>query len=197
MPMLFAKPTESFKKINQEVYKRDVQRNDDNRELSETVETSDQVDLLLNSLQEVEGFSIDFANKLSNAQVVVFQAEVPPIGKFLTAIANAEKESLVLDINSVSRNSIDSLVAKRDKLEEILESISIQVGSPEWSRITTQVREALTNLIGNLRIKLVNYKQTVPIEGMSVEDVVAPTIQPLVGTGRFISLSGYQPRRYV
>jgi hypothetical protein len=183
MPLLFSKPNENFKKINDEVYKRDVTRNDDDRELAETREESDQVDILLNSLQEVEGFSIDFVNKLANAEVVNFQTEIPPIGKFLTAIANAEKETLVLMINNISRNSIDSLVAKRTKLEEILDSMNIQINSAEWTRITNQVKESLTNLLGNLKIKLVNYRQTVPIEGMD---------DPILVGG-----SAYQPRKYV
>jgi hypothetical protein len=183
MPLYFSKPAENFKKINEEVFKRDVSRNDDDRELAESLEQSDQVDILLNSLQEVEGFAIDFANKLSNAGIAGF-GEVPPIGKFLTSIANAEKETLVLDINSISRNSIDSIQAKKEKLEQILESLDVQTQG-EWTRINNQVKSSITNLLGNLKIKLVNYKQTVPVEGV-VEMV-----------GGYFPLNQYQPRRYV
>lgn len=188
MPLLFAKPSENFKKINEKLYQNDVSRNDDNRELAETTEASDQVDVLLNSLQEVEGFSIDFANKLSSAETANFQVEIPPIGKFLTSIANSEKETLVLDINNVSRNSIDSIQAKKDKLEQVLESLEL-VTQGEWTRINNQVKEALTNLLGNLKIKLVNYKQTVPIEGMTIEDPIL--------VGGYFPFKQYQPRKYV
>ena len=206
MPLLFSKPNESFKKINAEVYKRDVSRNDDNRELAETTETSEQVDILLNSLQEVEGFAIDYANKLSSAMVE--PTDLPPIGKFLTSIANAEKEVLVLDINILSRNSIDGLVGKRDKLQDILDTLDVRTPDANWNRLTTQVRNNLTNLLGNLKIKIVNYRQTVPVESMTIDNVEAPTLEPVVvGSGYmsdynllgagFLSKRAYQPRKYI
>jgi len=171
---------DSFKSINEKVYKLLVNQNDDNREIAETTDMSEEVDKILNNLIELDGFLLDYTNRLVaesiNAQATGLTTPFSnAIGKMVTVMRQLENQMLSLDINNVSKSSIESLTEYRDKYTEILNSIQIvtdeikeeyksgdddipdSISPAEFD----QVISTLSSLINNMNVKLLNYNQTV------------------------------------
>jgi|TARA_B110000259_G_scaffold105017_1_gene120638 hypothetical protein len=171
---------DSFKSINEKVYKLLVNQNDDNREIAETTDMSEEVDKILNNLIELDGFLLDYTNRLVGEDVNVQATGLTTpfsnaIGKMVTVMKQLENQMLSLDINNVSKSSIESLTEYRDKYTEILNSIQIttddikdQYGPNDQVPLEyDQVISTLSSLINNINVKLLNYNQTVgdPVSG--------------------------------
>jgi hypothetical protein len=171
---------DSFKSINEKVYKLLVNQNDDNREIAETTDMSEEVDKILNNLIELDGFLLDYTNRLVGEDVNVQATGLTTpfsnaIGKMVTVMKQLENQMLSLDINNVSKSSIESLTEYRDKYTEILNSIQIttddikdQYGRNDQVPLEyDQVISTLSSLINNINVKLLNYNQTVgdPVSG--------------------------------
>jgi hypothetical protein len=190
---------DSFKSINEKVYKLLVNQNDDNREIAETTDMSEEVDKILNNLIELDGFLLDYTNRLAaesiNAQATGLTTPYSnAIGKMVTVMKQLENQMLSLDINNVSKSSIESLTEYRDKYTEILNSIQIttddikdQYGPNDQVPLEyDQVISTLSSLINNINVKLLNYNQTVG--------------DPVSGSGYSFSLfntSDYQPTQFL
>lgn len=192
---------DSFKSINEKVYKLLVNQNDDNREIAETTDMSEEVDKILNNLIELDGFLLDYTNRLVGEDVNVQATGLTTpfsnaIGKMVTVMKQLENQMLSLDINNVSKSSIESLTEYRDKYTEILNSIQIttddikdQYGPNDQVPLEyDQVISTLSSLINNMNVRLLNYNQTTP--------------DPLTGSGSSYSFSlfntsDYQPKQFL
>ena len=189
----------SFKSINEKVYKLLVNQNDDNREIAETTDMSEEVDKIVNNLIELDGFLLDYINRLVGEDVNVQATGLTTpfsnaVGKMITVMRQIENQMLSLDINNVSKSSIESLTDYKDKYTEILDAIQIatddikdQYGPNDQVPLEyDQVILILSGLINNMNVRLLNYNQT-------VED-------PLTGSGYSFSLfntSDYQPTQFL
>ena len=197
---------DSFKSINEKVYKLLVNQNDDNREIAETTDMSEEVDKILNNFMILDGYLLDYMNRISAYNVNVdatglttpFSAD---IGKMLTILVKLQNEILSLDINNVSKPSFDSMNDYKEQYTEMLDSIVIGVnrlkelyeenagedGFPSvFPAEYDQVIEVLTGFISNMNVKLLNYNQTVG--------------DPVSGSGYSFSLfntSDYQPTQFL
>ena len=164
----------SFKSINEKVYKLLVNQNDDNREIAETTDMSEEVDKIVNNLIELDGFLLDYINRLVGEDVNVQATGLTTpfsnaVGKMITVMRQIENQMLSLDINNVSKSSIESLTDYKDKYTEILDAIQIatdeikdQYGPNDQVPLEyDQVILILSGLINNMNVRLLNYNQTV------------------------------------
>ena len=189
----------SFKSINEKVYKLLVNQNDDNREIAETTDMSEEVDKIVNNLIELDGFLLDYINRLVGEDVNVQATGLTTpfsnaVGKMITVMRQIENQMLSLDINNVSKSSIESLTDYKDKYTEILDAIQIatdeikdQYGPNDQVPLEyDQVILILSGLINNMNVRLLNYNQTFS--------------EPVSGSGYSFSLfntSDYQPTQFL
>ena len=182
---------ESFKSINEKVYKLLIAQNDDNRELAETTFVSDEVDALINDFIKLDGNLLQFVNNIAEG----YSGSMTDVTRLIPIILQVKKKVLDLDINNISKASIDSIVQYKDKYTEILNAIieglnQMRVDAEEvddtFLLAQEQVEGVFKDLVQTIAIKLLNYKQNVP--------------DPLTGSGYTFSLfntSGYQPTQFL
>jgi hypothetical protein len=203
---------ESFKSINEKVYKLLLSQNDDNRELAETTFVSDEVDTLINDFVKLDGFLLDYMNELS-ATISNIEATglTSPFSKYMnrmiTLMIQLQKQILSLDINNVSKESFNAINEYKDKYTELLDVIAQGTnrlkemyaglenanyeGEPptEFPNSYDQVILVLSDLVQNINVKLLNFNQNAPVQN-----------DPLIGSGYTFSLfntSGYQPTQFL
>ena len=183
----------SFKSINEKVYKILVNQNDDNREIAETTDMSEEVDALINEFFKLDGFLLEFVNDIARG----YDSPYINTSRIITLMLQIKKKLLDLDINNVSKSSIDSLTEYKDKYTEILNAIieginrfrGQEVGSDDTYLLEQeQVELVLKDLVLAINVKLLNYNQTVP--------------DPLTGSGASYSFSlfntsDYQPTQFL
>ena len=186
---------DSFKSINEKVYKLLVNQNDDNREIAETTDMSEEVDALINEFFKLDGFLLEFTNDIARG----YNAASVQLTRIIPLMLQIKKKILDLDINNVSKSSIDSLTEYKDKYTEILNTIieglnrfRVQNEGEGGDDTDTflldqeQVESGLKDLVLAINIKLLNYNQTVS--------------DPLTGSGYSFSLfntSDYQPTQFL
>jgi|TARA_R110000824_G_scaffold290461_1_gene479009 hypothetical protein len=212
----------SFKSINEKLFKSEIEANDDNREIAETVqdtELSDELMTLLERLRnEFSDFSEDQRKSFQNAmerQITPVRLEkITPISNLINQVDSSVGKA---DFNNFDKASIGKLQEfleefesqyalyedGRDQLDGLLEvsdgplkaSISRIVNNKELNKVSMKLKSSLLLL----KSKLLNYKQNSlnPNIELSNIDDGDPT-QAVVGSGRkqtgFLNLGPYQTK---
>jgi hypothetical protein len=194
----------SFKSINEKLFKSEIEANDDNREIAETVqdtELSDELMTLLERLRnEFSDFSEDQRKSFQNAmerQITPVRLEkITPISNLINQVDSSVGKA---DFNNFDKASIG-------KLQEFLEEFESQYALYEDGRDQLdgllEVSDGPLKLKSSLLLlksKLLNYKQNSlnPNIELSNIDDGDPT-QAVVGSGRkqtgFLNLGPYQTK---
>ena len=212
----------SFKSINEKLFKSEIEANDDNREIAETVqdtELSDELMTLLERLRnEFSDFSEDQRKSFQNAmerQITPVRLEkITPISNLINQVDSSVGKA---DFNNFDKASIGKLQEfleefesqyalyedGRDQLDGLLEvsdgplkaSISRIVNNKELNKVSMKLKSSLLLL----KSKLLNYKQNSLNPNIELSNIADgdPT-QAVVGSGRkqtgFLNLGPYQTK---
>lgn len=200
------------KRIDEKMYKAELEANDDDREISETADTNEQTTNIINELTECVSLTRDFYNTLAGYSVrPAEQKEVPSTSRLTSKIDRTSALIDATDFNDFNPNNISKIEGFIDQLQTL--STRLQEWTPDddlpatlqdiLQDILPQVNRNLTGLLNIAEAKIMGRRPTEQVFGVGrfgVEDYCPHTNTEgfcLYDRFGFMDISPYQPSQYL
>ena len=188
------------KRIDEKMYKAELEANDDDREISETADTNAQTTDIINELTECVSLTRDFYNILAGYAVrPAEQKDVPSTSRLTSKIDRTSALIDATDFNEFNPNNISKIEGFIDQLQNL--STRLQEWTPD-DNLPATLREILEGILPQVNNNLAGLLNIAEAKILGRR----PTEQVL-GTGHmccemydrfgFMDISPYQPSQYL
>jgi hypothetical protein len=194
------------KRIDEKMYKAEIEANDDDRAIAETADTTGRTTEIVNELSECVGLTRDFYNTLAGYAVRPEESkDTPQIARLTSKLERATALIDGTDFNNFNPSNVAKIGNFVGELEELNGRMTDELVSPNLPEalrnilvgvdggggILQQVKNSLSSLTNLAQGKIMGRRQTTEVLG---EGYGCCSMYDRFG---FMDISQYQPTQYL
>ena len=192
------------KKINEKLYKSEIEANDDDRAIAETFDAANETSAITSELNDIVSLSRDLYNTFASYTIrPALQDSIPSTSRLVSKMDKTSSLIDGMDFNTFNPSNIQKIEAYLGEMEQVFEAIegmNLDLPAGRVSPFFRQVHEIRGQVLNNFsalinvtRSKIMSRRQTIEVIGTGYGRGMCPMYDRfgLMDIGRF------QPRRFL